>query len=160
MDKPITKIPKDTLGIAGEFSVASELCKRGIYAQLTLGNRKRTDLLVESDECMLRVQVKSKQGTQWPAVKGITGRDIYLVFVDFKGKGQLDRPDFYILSSDDWVSFVKKELIDTGLVRQKKVRVNSELVPTWQDGFVGMSVKPSQLEPYYEQWASIVERVL
>jgi hypothetical protein len=33
-------IAKDTLGLAGEFAAASELCRRGIYAQLTLGNRK------------------------------------------------------------------------------------------------------------------------
>jgi len=34
-------ISKDILGLAGEFAVASELCRRGIYAQLTLGTRKR-----------------------------------------------------------------------------------------------------------------------
>ena len=40
------EIPKETLGLAGEYAVASELCKRGIYAQLTLGNRKSVDLLL------------------------------------------------------------------------------------------------------------------
>jgi len=30
-----------------EYAVASELCKRGFYAQLTLGNHKKTDLVVE-----------------------------------------------------------------------------------------------------------------
>lgn len=53
-------IPKEILDLAGEFAVASELCKRGIYAQLTLGIRKRTDLLVETDASMLRIQIKSK----------------------------------------------------------------------------------------------------
>jgi len=154
----VTKIPKEVLGLAGEFAVASELCRRGVYAQLTLGNRKRTDLLVESDTSMLRIQVKSKQGTQWPAVKGITGADIYLVFVDFKSKDPLERPDFYILSTVDWISFVQVELIDTGFVSAKKVTLNSENVPTWKDRFVGMSVKPTQLAPYHEQWALITER--
>ena len=42
------KIDKSILGVAGEFAVASELCKRNIYAQLTLGNQKRVDLLVFS----------------------------------------------------------------------------------------------------------------
>ena len=35
-----TKIPKETLALAGEFAVASELCRRGIYAQL--GGRGQT----------------------------------------------------------------------------------------------------------------------
>jgi len=61
------KIPKDTLGLAAEFAVASELCRRNIYAQLTLGLRKRTDILVETERGMLRIQVKGKQGREWPA---------------------------------------------------------------------------------------------
>ncbi len=36
------------MGLTGEYAVASELCKRGYYAQLTLGNHyKKTDLIVE-----------------------------------------------------------------------------------------------------------------
>ena len=54
-------LSKETLGLAAEFAVASELCRRGIYAQLTLGNRKRTDLLVDVEYGrMLRIQVKSE----------------------------------------------------------------------------------------------------
>jgi hypothetical protein len=43
-------IPKNVLSLAAEFAVASELCRRGIYVQLTLGNLKRTDLLVLDTE--------------------------------------------------------------------------------------------------------------
>jgi hypothetical protein len=39
-------ILKESLGLAAEFAVASELCRRWLFAQLTLGNKKRTDLLV------------------------------------------------------------------------------------------------------------------
>ena len=76
------EIAKQTLGLAGEYAVASELCKRGIYAQLTLGNRKSTDLLLDvEDGGMLRVQVKSKQGNEWPACKGVAcGNPEVLVF--------------------------------------------------------------------------------
>ena len=31
-------ISRECIGLAAEFAVASELCKRGIYAQLTFGN--------------------------------------------------------------------------------------------------------------------------
>jgi hypothetical protein len=41
---------KSVLGVAGEFAVTSELCRRNIYAQLTLGNQKRIDLLTMSRE--------------------------------------------------------------------------------------------------------------
>jgi hypothetical protein len=54
-------IAKDTIGLAGEFAVASELCKRDMYIQLTLGNKKRTDLLVEVGDNFIKVEVKSKQ---------------------------------------------------------------------------------------------------
>ena len=54
-------IAKDTIGLAGEFAVASELCKRDMYTQLTLGNKKRTDLLVEVGDNFVKVEVKSKQ---------------------------------------------------------------------------------------------------
>ncbi|GAH85546.1 unnamed protein product, partial [marine sediment metagenome] len=68
-----TPVAKDILGLAAEFAVASELCRRNIYAQLTLGLRKRTDLLIETERGMLRVQVKGKQAREWPGVKGIYG---------------------------------------------------------------------------------------
>ena len=32
-------IDREEISLAGEFAVASELCKRGIYAQLTFGNK-------------------------------------------------------------------------------------------------------------------------
>ena len=42
------KISKEFLGLAGEYAVASELCKRGLYAQLTLGHHKSTNLKIAS----------------------------------------------------------------------------------------------------------------
>ena len=154
------KIPKETLSLAGEFAVASELCRRGVYAQLTLGNRKRTDLLIESDARMLRIQVKSKQTPTWPAVKGITGDDIYLVFVDFHKMDVLERPDFYVLSAKDWARFVARELVDTGLVSQGKVKLSGENVPTYRDGWLGMAITAKQLADFKEEWHKIEQRLV
>lgn len=151
------KIPKETLGLAGEFAVASELCRRGVYAQLTLGNRKRTDLLVDSDSNMIRIQVKSKQGPTWPAVKGTSGGDNYLVFVDFCKKEPLGRPDFYVLSASDWAIFVSKELVESGFVLEGKVALSSENVPTWSNNYVGMAIKPGQISDFKEAWHKIAE---
>ncbi len=145
-------IPKHTLGLAGEYAVATELCRRGVYAQLTLGNWKRTDLLVESHRRLLRVQVKAKQGRDWPGIRGIHGDDIVLVFVDYQHKSLMDRPDFYILNADDWKRAVKKEMIDAGLVQRGEVSLDDEYVPTWKNGFVGWSVPASNLIPFKEAW--------
>ena len=66
-------IEKSILGIAGEFAVAAELCRRNIYTQLTLGNQKRIDLLTLSHAGrFLKIEVKAKQGTTWPSVKGLS----------------------------------------------------------------------------------------
>ncbi|TSA58313.1 MAG: hypothetical protein D4R39_00910 [Methylophilaceae bacterium] len=102
------KINKESVGLAGEYAVASELCKRGFYAQLTLGNHKKTDLIVESNNKLFRVSVKSKQGSTWPKVTGIWAPGDLLVFVDFEGKSNDERPDFYVLGVDQWKSLVKK----------------------------------------------------
>ena len=148
-------IPKETLGLAGEFAVASELCKRGIYAQLTLANRKRTDLLVETDDSMLRVQVKSKQQREWPGVKGISGDDIILVFVDFESKELNARPDFYVLTSDDWKKVVDVRLIKSGLVKQKKVFLDTNNVPTWKDGYIGIGIRPADIQEFKDRWIKV-----
>lgn len=85
------KVSKDILGLAAEFAVASELCTRNIYAQLTLGFRKRTDILVETERAMLKIQVKGKQGREWPGCKGIYGEDVILIFVDLENKQENER---------------------------------------------------------------------
>ncbi|MFW6122388.1 MAG: group I intron-associated PD-(D/E)XK endonuclease [Petrotogales bacterium] len=148
-------LSKETLGLAGEYAVASELCKRGIYAQLTLGNRKRTDLLVETDDSMLRIQVKSKQKKEWPGIKGITGNDIVLVLVDFEKKPLNSRPDFYVLTSSDWAQIINARCVQPGHLEKGKVTISDSNVPTWSDGYVGMGIKSVDVQAYKEKWEKI-----
>lgn len=61
---------KETIGLAAEYAVAFELCRRGFYAQLTLGNHKKTDIIVEENKKLFRVSVKAKTGREWPKVSG------------------------------------------------------------------------------------------
>jgi hypothetical protein len=148
------KIDKHTLGLAAEFAVASELCKRNIYAQLTLGLRKRTDILVETDDNFLRIQVKAKQGREWPGVKGVEGEDI-LILVDFAEKTELERPDFFILTSTDWKKLIKiilKKYIDDG-----SVKIDEKWVPIWEDSYKGVGLKPEHLKKYHERWDKILK---
>jgi len=66
-------LKKQNLSMAGEYATASEVCRRDKYAQVTLGNLKRTDILVYSEETRREAQleVKSKQAKFWPWLKGI-----------------------------------------------------------------------------------------
>ena len=148
-------IPKETLGLAGEFAVASELCRRGIYAQLTLGNRKRTDLLVETEDSMLRVQVKSKQKRGWPGVRGVSGADIILVLVDFENKEPTARPDFYLMNPKDWAKVINARLVKPGLVKRKQVSIDPNNVPAFKDGFVGMEIRATDVQHFKERWERI-----
>src|SRR5436190_23440825 len=100
------KISKELLGLAGEYAVASELCKRGLYAQLTLGHHKSTDILVEAEHRMLRIQVKTKQGREWPSISGVYRGDDFIVLLDFQNKQEGERPDYYILNRRDWLKLV------------------------------------------------------
>ena len=153
-----TFISKETLGLAAEFAVASELCRRGIYAQLTLGNRKSTDLLVDAEDGqMLRIQVKAKQKRQWPGLKGVSGPAMVLVLVDYEKKQLHERPDFFILVPADWKEFVRKSLIKTGKVDSGVVTLNKQFVPTWRDNYVGMGVKADEVAKYKERWETIRE---
>jgi hypothetical protein len=142
-------IERQNLSLAGEYAVASELCRRGFYAQVTLGRLKRTDLLVydqESDR-ELRIEVKSKQGRVWPGIKGITGSNAFLVFVDFEKK-KPDRADFYILNVSDWRRYINKYVRPEG----RGVRIDENYCPTWKDGYIGTSVKPNEISKHKEAW--------
>ncbi len=152
-------ISRETLSLAGEFAVASELCRRGIYAQLTLGLRKRTDLLVETETAMLRIQVKAKQGRTWPACKGVSGENIILVFVEYQKKTLDERPDFYILTPDDWEKLVKKEL--NAKISNGEVELDGENCPIYikrnkvKKGYKGMDILPRQIIEHKERWGKV-----
>jgi hypothetical protein len=61
--KTNARIRKELLSLAGEHRVASELCKLGVFATITPGNRKQTDMYVINDtrKRFLRIEVKASQ---------------------------------------------------------------------------------------------------
>jgi len=77
--------------------------------------------------------------------------------VDYEKKALVERPDFYVLTPSDWKAFTNAELVKSGKVRDGKVSLSEGLVPTWKDGFVGMSVRPEQLRKYRERWEKIIK---
>ena len=154
-------IQRDTLSLAAEFAVASELCRRNIYAQLTLGLRKRTDILVETENGMLRIQVKGKQKQWWPGCKGIYGDGIVLIFVDFENKKETERPDFYILTVDDWKETIWTVLADE--ILSGEITIDEKNMPFWASGeggeYKGTGIKPEMIKKYKEQWDKIRKMV-
>jgi len=154
------------VSLAAEFAVASELCRRDIYAQLTLGHQKRTDLLIFSkDDELLRIEVKGKQGKEWPNCKGIYGSNVVLVLVDFAGKSEMERPDFYVLTVEDWLDFVQGE-IEKHRAKGRHVELNDRNVPVWVDNvnaqgkpYKGIGIKPKQVQHHKEKWGKIIQAV-
>ena len=148
-------IPKNTLSLAAEFAVASELCRRGIYAQLTLGNLKRTDLLVLDTENhrMLRIEVKAKQKHSWPNCRGIYGKNILLVLVDFYQKREMERPDFYILTVEDWVELAHKVI---AAHPDDRIELDEYNVLFWpKQNYKGTGVIPEQVGQHRERWDKV-----
>lgn len=146
-------ISKENIGLVGEYLVAAELCKRGIYAQLTLGNHKKTDLLIETDDGVGCVSVKSKRCSTWPRVKGIWKECDLIVFVDFKGKSIDDKPDFYILNINQWKQLMKKiQKQKEGSMINKSTNTiyweNEEGDITWE----GCQISVSQVREHKNKW--------
>lgn len=157
-------VSSETIGLAGEYAVAAELCRRGVYCQLTLGNRKKTDLLVETKDRLFRVSVKAKQKQAWPRVSGIWQPGDLLVFVDYKDKeiktppGITDPPDFYVLDVPAWkkvVTKIKNRKTD------KRPILNNENTLVWpptegkKDGWVGCQVSVSDIAQFKDAWPDL-----
>jgi hypothetical protein len=146
----VAGLKKENLSMAGEYAVASEICRRNFYAQITLGRLKRTDILVYNPETgkELRIEVKAKQGREWPGVKGINDNQSLLIFVDFENKKSTERPDFYILDANDWHNLIKK-------LKPKLKELIDGYIPKWKDGYVGTSVRPNQINQHKERWDKV-----
>ena len=73
-----------------------------------------------------------------------------LVLVDFQKKADDQRPDFYILSGEDW-----KNVIDaTGFLQSGEGTMKDGHFE-YKDGFKGLNVYPKMIQKYGEQWDKI-----
>jgi len=147
------KLTKEFLGLAGEYAVATELCKRDIYAQLTLGHYKSTDIIIEKDYNLFKIQVKAKQEREWPSISGISRENDFLVLVDFQKKDEKDRPDFYILDIKDWKKLIEDERKDF-----PELRIDDKLRLTYPDGWKGLNIKPEHIEICKDKWEKITSK--
>jgi hypothetical protein len=155
---------KYPLGLAGEYAVASELCRRGLYAQLTLGNLKQTDILLfdPKHDRLLRIEAKAKKKNAWPFQVGISSDKEFLVFVDFYKKEDTERADFYILTAKDWEDYVNAKF-KSGKADRGNVEVdrNNRPIYKWKgrEPISGTTVKPAEIADHKEKWEKIINAV-
>ncbi|KAF0163572.1 MAG: Uncharacterized protein FD157_2902 [Rhodocyclaceae bacterium] len=150
------KIPTEALGLAGEYAVAADLCRRGVYCQLTLGNRKKTDILVVAKDQVFKVSVKSKQGGSWARVTGIWEDGDLLVFVDYAGKDKAEppaSPDFYVLDVSAWKKLVARKSKD-----DPRAKIDAENTLVWaaspgkKNGWRGCEILVKEVEKFKNKW--------
>ena len=109
-----------------------------------------TDILVETDNRVLRISVKSKQGYEWPAVNGPVRSDDFIIFVDFAGKNVEDKLDFYVMNLGDWKQFLEEEFARYGA--KGRVLKNEDGIVIGPDGFKGLSVRVKQIVTHKGRW--------
>jgi len=116
---------KSQIGLAGEFYTLAQLTHRGYVATLTLGNTKGVDILVTNQEInrLYKVEVKTTSKRLrherlfgdslfyiWAmSAKHEQVRDENLVYC-FVALGDADqKPEFFLVSSEDVADYVKKQ---------------------------------------------------
>ena len=116
-------ISKNSVGLAGEFAVLSQLALRGFDANLTLGNTKGVDVLVSNPETgkMRRLEVKTHSNNkpynnkdfgrvvgQWTMTEKhetIIDKDLFYCFVTIDAED--NHFDFYVVPSKVVADFIK-----------------------------------------------------
>ena len=82
------KIDKYHLGMAGEYAVCSELCKREYDASITLGNAKAVDIMVfRPNNSYCRIEVKTSQTTKF----------VTNFFQKYYDKTLNNHPDYWVI---------------------------------------------------------------
>lgn len=149
--KTDSKLQKNTISLAGEFAVLSQLALRGIDANLTLGNTKSVDILASNPATgsMFRIEVKTTKiaSTKMPKnlswIMGskheqIIDSNLYYCFVTVHLKTNSFRffvvpssvvADYVRLSHSHWLE--KGNVVDNA-IRNFKITTdeNAQEVPT------------------------------
>jgi hypothetical protein len=153
------KIQKNALGYAAKYAAASELLRRFKEIKIsTETNGKPSEIHLKRKDKTLTFEVRGKQSDTWPKCMGIESDDRVMVFVDFKGKQDDERPDFYILIKEDWVDFLEREIIPKG---RDEVIIDDHNIPRYRGGtYIGTGVKQRMIAQHKEKWDKIAQILL
>ena len=103
---------------------------------------------------------KENSPNNGPTVRALGTKTPSFVLVDFAGKAETDRPDFYILTADDWIGFVEKEIQDRP---DKKIILDSDNCPIWTtqvkggNPYRGIGVEVKNVVQHKEAWGKITD---
>ncbi len=112
-------------GSAGEYLVASELCRRGFIATTFTRNMPHFDILTEKDNHFLKIQVKTVKTGEWSldakaflefdedswnnGIQKVTGKKRFNSdFFVFVRLGEYGHDSFFIVATNDVIELVRK----------------------------------------------------
>lgn len=140
------KLEKNQTGIAGEFYVAGELSRLGYNVTVTFGNTKAVDLLIQKEQAVFAIQVKSIQATRsicWNIDKTKVFADHYYVLVNLHVDYPEKKPDFFVLTGKEVIFLFK----DTPKAGEKRAYLDYKQLlklPVYQDRW-NIFGQPSQI---------------
>lgn len=116
---------------------------------------------------MAKIEVKSKQSKEWPNCKGTNQKDSFIVFVDFENKQLSEKPDYYILTADDWKKIVegeKNKYLEKHPDRRAEITSEGYLLlpdEVNQQGkpYTGCGIWPNILREYEDAWEKIISYI-
>lgn len=145
---------------AGKDAVLRELKERNISAQLVAQGRISVILINHK----ITLIVKTKSGRAWPSCKGISDSASLLILVDFYEKDLSERPDFYMLTTEEWGSFVRLfEQRYKARRPRSKTRIENNILVLEDEitksgkPFRGVTVRVPDVEQYREKWEKIID---
>jgi hypothetical protein len=102
---------KALVGACGVFHVSAELSRRGWIAMPTIRNTAGIDLIASKGDRTVTFQIKTNSHgkTDFPMSKSnedMVDDNLYYAFVTLKG--ELERPDFYVIPSNIVADYIKK----------------------------------------------------
>ena len=107
------KISSQLTGVAGEYFVAAELSRRGYIASISLRNTRGIDILATNEDSSrsITIQCKTQQldNKDWilnEKCESFVSKTHFYVFV--KLGGELERPRYYIVPSQDVANYVSE----------------------------------------------------
>ena len=124
--------------LAAEFWVLSALYRRGIEANLTLGNKKSVDILIHrKSQDIWTIDVKGLAGPyDWPAdnIKDTGNPNHFYVFLSFEGKisNPLASPSVWIIPSDQITRFIKQFKTRRDVSRKLLIENGDKFKNAWQ----------------------------
>jgi hypothetical protein len=154
------RIASELLSLAGEHRVASELCKLGLFATITSGNRKQTDLYAINDTAgrFVRIEVKASQTknflTRIGQKKVVSGYNPpqFWVLVSFGQGGER----FFVLENRE-IERLQEQVNEEPIERFRKKNPGKEY--DQRDGVDGIPVNCVEKPDYENRWDKIAAAV-